>query len=134
MGRAGAQSLGVISKGCLAGSKAKAAGRLGLRSGEVPRSLGSSLGFPLPGASSPSHLAVPGERGSFSLFLGTRDLGAASVDPLLSPPPTPPLLYARPLQLRLLGVSKLGEEEPLHFRTPRAPFKASSHPPKQPGS
>lgn len=48
MGRAGARSLGIISKGCLAGSKAGAAGSLGLRSREKSPLTWQFPGLPLP--------------------------------------------------------------------------------------
>lgn len=94
----GAQSLGVISQGCLPGSKAGATGSLGLLSRGVHAHLSVPWASPFPALSTPCWgLAFSATaQGMFQLPLLT----------LFSPQPgTPPLLYSRPLQLRLFGAN-----------------------------
>lgn len=124
MGRAGAQSLGVISQGCLAGSKAGAAGSLRLRSGEVPARLAVPWASAFPAPRPPLRvggLHSPPQR---------KDVPAASADPFRSPTPNSSFTLFLAFPTETLW-SKLGREgrEPPHFWTPReSSFKASFPP------
>lgn len=98
---------GDLSRGCLAGNEAGAAGSRGPLSGEVP------LSPQFPGLPLPLH---PAPRGGL----------------VFSPPGHKPVLYSRPLQMRLLGSAKLGRGEGAPaLETPRAPLKhpLCPHPP-----
>ena len=75
------QCLGVISRGCLAGSEAGAAGSLRLRSGEAPVRLAVPWA-PVRPAPRPRSAW-----GACVLSLSARDARAASADPLRSPAP-----------------------------------------------
>lgn len=97
----------LLAKAAWQGARQEPQEVLGCGAERSPHSLGSSLGFPFPGAPLLHPLGSVG--GSFSLYQGTREVCAASIDPLLSPPPTSPLLDSRPLQLRLLEQPNQGE-------------------------
>lgn len=125
MGRAGTQSLGVISQGCLVGSKAAAAGSLRLlRSGEVLARLAVPWASPFPAPHPPSAW------GARILCHSTRDIRAASADPFRSPPPSFSftLFQASPTETLWSKLGREGREAPA-LQDPASSFKASSPPP-----
>lgn len=88
-GRAGAQRLGVISRGCLAGSEAGAAGSLRLRGGEAPARLAVPWAPVCPAPRPPLLL------GGLCSQPQRRDARAASADPLRPPAPNSSLTVSQ---------------------------------------